>query len=65
MLTFRFLRKSWKVGELNVLQTLETIPFLHTGKTQTTIKYYKKKVFSVSKLLNYESNNKGNSYAMD
>ena len=45
MLTFRFLRKSWKVGELNVLQTLKTIPFLHTGKTQTTIKYYRKKSF--------------------
>ena len=49
MLTFRFLRKSWKVGELNVLQTLKTIPFLHTGKTQTTIKYIlqEKKFFQI------------------
>ena len=68
MLTFRFLRKSWKVGELNVLQTLKTIPFLHTGKTQTTIKFYKKKSFF--QLFNFqslskESNTKDNSYAMD
>ena len=65
MLTFRFLRKSWKVGELNVLQTLKTIPFLHTGKTQTTIKFYKKKSFF--QLFNFqslskESNTKDNSY---
>ena len=39
MLTFRFLRKSWKVGELNVLQTLKTIPFLHTGKTKKKIQF--------------------------